>query len=327
MKKILFCSLVAYISLSATQPSTSLRKTSEILPFFQNDIPITMGTKSNPIGFSLIGGIRDDTFKITSADGTLGSVLELFTRPLGSSSQAYPALFDSTTQEWQFSQGKIYTQSKSIGAKIDAWIFPFMQVFFSGAYLNITQRANLGDASIPITQNLTTDHFSYYSGVLKAFGVSLSSTNATFHIGEVQTNLEGWFAMGGANFIYDYKGFFISCLVAGGYVTLNDTTHGITNYLQRPFMYIAPKIGYSFGKIFDTYLGVQRIQTFGENAQSILNTTTNGLAQSYKAQTSRFPIDFIIGTSLAPIKDFSLVFEYIVSPDSRGLNAEISYRF
>lgn len=323
LKKVFSIFMVIYASLYAVDPHSSSHKSQKYLPLLQDKIPITVGANSNPIGLSLIGGIRNDIYRLSNVYGTLGGSILPFTLPIGS----YPALFDQSAQKWQFSEGKIYIQTKNIGIKIDAQIFPFMQIFISGTYLNMIQNSNLGDVNIPISQNLNSDQLKYYSSVLQAFGVSLSDTSATFHIGKVQTEFKGWLTMGGANFIYDYNGIFVSCIIAGGYIMLNDTTNNIKNHIQHPFMYIAPRIGYSYLGIMDTYLGIQRIDFFGKKTNNPLNTTTNNLAQSYSANMTKFPIDFTIGTHFTPIKEFSISIEYIVSPDTKGLTTEVTYRF
>uniref|UniRef100_UPI0026393FF0 hypothetical protein n=1 Tax=uncultured Helicobacter sp. TaxID=175537 RepID=UPI0026393FF0 len=332
---------------------TPIPKTAEYLPMLQTLLHIEKGTLPNPIGVSIIGSFMEENYNIKRFNGTMGASIgnkiafglqgaiqqdkDKVITAINSSSlsfaqkiaaRAFVELFtknNATVQtvanginsilgageqkEWQLSEGKVHTRTGAVGVKLDTWIFPFMQLFATGTYLNMQQSTNVGNATIPLKQSL------------------LGLNSITFPVGILENKLDGWAVMGGTTLAIGYKGFFLSCMIAGGYVKLDDLVNDVSGFVKKPFMYIAPRIGYSLGGIMTAHFGVQRIELFGSTSGNDLSASTGGLVQGYSVEIEKYPVNFLVGTSFTPMRDLGISFEYVTSPDSRGLNAEIAYRF
>ena len=332
---------------------TPIPKTAEYLPMLQTLLHIEAGTLPNPIGVSIIGSFMEENYNIKRFNGTMGASIgnkiafglqgaiqqdkDKVIAAINSSSlsfaqkiaaRAFVELFtknNATVQtvanginsilgageqkEWQLSEGKVHTRTGAVGVKLDTWIFPFMQLFATGTYLNMQQSTNVGNATIPLKQSLA------------------GLNSITFPVGILENKLDGWAVMGGTTLAIGYKGFFLSCMIAGGYVKLDDLVNDVSGFVKKPFMYIAPRIGYSLGGIMTAHFGVQRIELFGSTSGNDLSASTGGLVQGYSVEIEKYPVNFLVGTSFTPMRDLGISFEYVTSPDSRGLNAEIAYRF
>ena len=236
--------------------------------------------------------------------------------------------FGNGIKEWTLSDGSISTKTSAVGIKADMWLFPFMQLFVSGTYLHMEQETNVGNATIPLDQPLVLSEI-----VTGTLSNSLPQSakepinSITFPVGTIRNVLDGWAVMGGTTLAIGYKGFFLSCMIAGGYVKLDDLVNDVSGFVKKPFMYIAPRIGYSLGGIMTAHFGVQRIELFGSTSGNDLSASTGGLVQGYSVEIEKYPVNFLVGTSFTPMRDLGISFEYVTSPDSRGLNAEIAYRF
>ncbi|ANV98482.1 hypothetical protein BBW65_06575 [Helicobacter enhydrae] len=333
---------------------TPIPKTAHYLPFLQTLLNIEPGTLPNPIGVSVIGSFTDERYTITKFRGTIGkdiggalvrglqpsiagdkqkiiqaiknSNLPLYIRipaialvnNIAKGDLATLKLLQNTINntlgageatDWQLSEGKIHTKTGAVGIKTDVFLFPFMNLFFTGAYLNVQQSTNVGNATIPLKKPL---------GKL---------TSITFPVGTLSNDLDGYLLMGGTNLMVGYKGFFASFMVSGGYVRLDDLKNNIAKFVEKPFMYLAPRIGYSYHGIFTTHVGVQRIELFGETKGSDLSQITGGLVEGYSVEIQKFPVNFVAGAQFMFMRDLGLSVEYVGSPDVNGFNAEIAYRF
>lgn len=240
--------------------------------------------------------------------------------------------FGNGIKEWTLSDGSISTKTSAVGVKADIWLFPFMQLFVSGTYLHMEQETNVGNATIPLDQPLVITDI--LTGTLPGMlpqnvqdKLSQPMNSITFPVGTIRNVLDGWAVMGGTNLAIGYKGFFLSCMIGGGYVKLDDWVNDVSGFVKKPFMYIAPRVGYSLGGVFTAHFGVQRIELFGSTSGNDLSASTGGLVQGYSVEIEKFPVNFLVGTSFTPMRDLGISFEYITSPDSKGLNAEIAYRF
>ena len=236
--------------------------------------------------------------------------------------------FGNGIKEWTLSNGSISTTTSAVGVKADVWLFPFMQLFVSGTYLHMEQETNVGNATIPLDQPLVlTDIITGTLSNSLPASAKEPINSITFPIGTIRNVLDGWAVMGGTTLAIGYKGFFLSCMIAGGYVKLDDLVNDVSGFVKKPFMYIAPRIGYSLGGIMTAHFGVQRIELFGSTSGNDLSASTGGLVQGYSVEIEKYPVNFLVGTSFSPMRDLGISFEYVTSPDSRGLNAEIAYRF
>lgn len=236
--------------------------------------------------------------------------------------------FGNGIKEWTLSDGSISTRTSAVGVKADVWVFPFMQLFVSGTYLHMEQETNVGDATIPLDQPLVlTDIITGSLANSLPASAKEPINSITFPVGTIRNVLDGWAVMGGTNLAIGYKGFFLSCMIGGGYVKLDDLVNDVKGFVKKPFMYIAPRIGYSLGGVFTAHFGVQRIELFGSTSGNDLSASTGGLVQGYSVDIEKYPVNFLVGTSFTPMRDLGISFEYITSPDSKGLNAEIAYRF
>lgn len=332
---------------------TPIPKTAEYLPMLQTLLHIEKGTLPNPIGVSIIGSFMEENYNIKRFNGTMGASIgnkiafglqgaiqqdkDKVIAAINSSSlsfaqkiaaRAFVELFtknNATVQtvanginsilgageqkEWQLSEGKVHTRTGAVGVKLDTWIFPFMQLFATGTYLNMQQSTNVGNATIPLKQSLA------------------GLNSITFPVGILENKLDGWAVMGGTTLAIGYKGFFLSCMIAGGYVKLDDLVNDVSGFVKKPFMYIAPRIGYSLGGIMTAHFGVQRVELFGSTSGNDLSKITGGLVDNFNIDIEKYPVNFLIGTNFTPMRDLGISFEYVFSPDVRGLNAEIAYRF
>lgn len=236
--------------------------------------------------------------------------------------------FGNGQKEWTLSDGSVKIRTSAVGFKTDMWLFPFMQIFASIAYIHMEQETSVGNATIPLDRPLEVG--SILTGSIKnSLPANLKKpiNSITFPVGTIRNVLDGYAAMGGTNLAIGYKGFFLSCMIAGGYVQLDDLQNDITGFVQKPFMYIAPRIGYSLGGVFTAHFGVQRVELFGATEGKDLSASTGGLVQGYSVEIEKFPVNFLVGTNFTPMRDFGISFEYIISPDTKGLNAELAYRF
>ena len=332
---------------------TPIPKTAEYLPMLQTLLHIEKGTLPNPIGVSIIGSFMEENYNIKRFNGTMGASIgnkiafglkdaitkdkqkvmnainnsslspqqkflaktfvNLFTTSTATA-QGIASLINNTLgageqKEWQLSEGKVHTRTGAVGVKLDTWIFPFMQLFATGTYLNMQQSTNVGNATIPLKQSL------------------LGLNSITFPVGILENKLDGWAVMGGTTLAIGYKGFFLSCMIAGGYVKLDDLVNDVSGFVKKPFMYIAPRIGYSLGGIMTAHFGVQRLELFGSTSGNDLSKITGGLVDNFNIDIEKYPVNFLVGTNFTPMRDLGISFEYVFSPDVRGLNAEIAYRF
>lgn len=332
---------------------TPIPKTAHYLPFLQPLLNIELGTLPNPIGVSIIGSFTDENYRITKFNGTMGRniggaivdgltpqvfenkdkilqainksklpfLTKTFLRALVQNIDK-PALQNTLrsiindtvgageTKEWKLSEGKAHTRTGAVGVKADVFLFPFMNLFFTTAYLNVEQSTNVGNATIPLK---------------KPLGNKLNSI--TFPVGTISNDLDGFLVMGGTNLMIGYKGFFASFMVSGGYVRLDDLKNNITGFVEKPFMYLAPRIGYSYHGVFTAHFGVQRIELFGETKGNDLSKITGGLVEGYSVAIEKFPVNFLVGAQFMFMRDLGLSVEYVGSPDVNGFNAEIAYRF
>ena len=92
-------------------------------------------------------------------------------------------------------------------------------------------------------------------------------------------------------------------------------------------MYVAPRVGYSLGGVMTAHFGVQYIELFGATQGKDLSAVSYGLVSNYGVEIEKYPVNFLVGTSFTPMRDLGISFEYVFSPDVKGLNAEIAYRF
>ena len=236
--------------------------------------------------------------------------------------------FGNGQKEWTLSDGSVKIRTSAVGFKTDMWLFPFMQIFASIAYIHMEQETSVGNATIPLDRPLEVGSI-LTGSIQNSLPANLKKpiNSITFPVGTIRNVLDGYAAMGGTNLAIGYKGFFLSCMIAGGYVQLDDLQNDITGFVQKPFMYIAPRIGYSLGGVFTAHFGVQRVELFGATEGKDLSASTGGLVQGYSVEIEKFPVNFLVGTSFTPMRDFGISFEYIISPDTKGLNAELAYRF
>lgn len=232
--------------------------------------------------------------------------------------------------EWTIQDGMVKTSTSAVGVKADLWLLPFMQIFAGITYLHMEQETNIGTIAIPLQQPIKVQD--YITGTL---GNSLANAQPISTIpvpvgnlmGPIRNVLDGYAALGGTNLAIGYKGFFASFMIAGGYVQLDDLQNNVKGFVEKPFMYLAPRMGYSFGGMMTAHFGVQYVELFGATEGKDLSAVTGGLVSNYAVELEKFPVNFLIGTSFTPIRDFGISLECVISPDVRGLNAELAYRF
>lgn len=343
---------------------TAIPKTAYYLPMLQTLLHIEPGTLPNPLGISIIGSYTMENYRVKKFSGQMGANLgekiggifdripPNFTVPTGlpfPSKITIPLFgalgvisktprdefiadlksqlnnaFGTDTKEWKLSDGTVSTKTSAIGAKIDMYLFPFMNLFATATYLHVEQETRVGSATIPLDNPITIT----LDGT--AFGSqpqTITLNEVTFPVGSVKNILDGYAVMGGTNVAIGYKGFFASCMVGGGYVQLDDWQNNVSGFVQKPFMYVAPRIGYTYDGIFTMHAGVQRIELFGSTKGKDLSASSGGLVQSYAVELDKFPINFLAGAQFMPMRDFGISLEYVGSPDTSGINAEVAYRF
>ena len=345
---------------------TAIPKTAYYLPMLQTLLHIEPGTLPNPLGISIIGSYTMENYRVKKFSGQMGENLGTkigglfdqipanFKIPvrlpiLGQTNITIPLFgtlgvlssktqadfiadlksqlnnaFGTNTKEWKLSDGTVSTKTSAIGAKIDMYLFPFMNLFATATYLHVEQETRVGNATIPLDNPITIT----LNGT--AFGSqpqTITLNEITFPVGSVKNILDGYAVMGGTNVAIGYKGFFASCMVGGGYVQLDDWQNNVSGFVQKPFMYVAPRIGYTYDGIFTMHAGVQRIELFGSTKGKDLSALSGGLVQSYAVELDKFPINFLAGAQFMPMRDFGISLEYVGSPDTSGINAEVAYRF
>lgn len=322
---------------------TPIPKTAEYLPMLQTLLHIEAGTLPNPIGVSIIGSYTEENYKVTNFRGTAGSLLV----KLGKSASLL-GLIDSSLRgqkngkivegqqyDIQLSDGKVNVKTGAVGVKLDTWVFPFMQLFATGAYLSMEQTTHIGD-TITIKNVPEVNFLQQPNGKITNIKAptqiskglaSLVGIPSAVDFRQIGSKLDGWLVMGGTNLAIGYKGFFLSCMIAGGYVELDDLANNIKGFVMKPFMYIAPRVGYSLGGVMTAHFGVQRVELFGQTSGNDLSQLTFDSIRSYVTEIEKFPVNFLIGTNFTPMRDLGISFEYVFSPDVKGLNAEIAYRF
>lgn len=337
---------------------TPIPQTAYYLPFLQTLLNIKPGTLPNPIGLSVIGSYTKEKYKVKSFRGTMGSniggiitsgivnnqeqilpsidaaidnnkQIPKLLRPIvknlvrkiinNQQNQQNVANFINTTlgagkeKEWQLSDGSVEVATGAVGLKADMFLFPFMQLFFTTAYIHTEQSTNVGNATIPLDKPLSIG--------------KKQLSEITFPVGTISNVLDGYLVMGGTNLLIGYKGFFASFMVAGGYVELDDLKNDIKGFVQKPMMYFAPRIGYTYEGIFTIHTGVQRIELFGSTKGSDLSKITGGLVEGFSTEIEKFPVTFLAGAQFMFMRDLGLSIEYVGSPDTNGINAEIAWRF
>ncbi|WP_027327357.1 hypothetical protein [Helicobacter pametensis] len=292
-------------------------KTAEFLPFLQTLLSIKAGTLPNPIGVSFIGSHLVERFNVKKFNAQSGPTLI----KLGN------GLFHTTPQEWKLSEGKSETRTSTFGIKADILLFPFMQLFVTGAYLHMEQETRIGQATIPFAREANGVEQGLINLFLKPMGGKATANNMTIPVSTIRNSLDGYLVMGGTNLMIGYKGFFASLMISGGYVQLDDRINNVSGFVQKPFMYIAPRIGYSYHGIVTAHVGVQRVELFGATEGKDLSKTTGGLVAGYSVEVDKFPINFLAGFQFMFARDLGLSVEYVGSPDTNGINAELAYRF
>ncbi|WP_027327356.1 hypothetical protein [Helicobacter pametensis] len=303
---------------------SKIPKSASYLPLFQSMMHIQPGTFPNPIGVSLISSFTHERYHVKHFKGTLGQHIgEALCANLNIVPPEYKEIMQSICaekdgaqslnkllgageeKEWALSDGRVETKTMAFGVKADVFLLPFMQLFATTAYIKTDQTTHVGVASMPTN------------------GIG----QIDFKMGDMSNSLDGWVAMGGANFLLGYKGFFASCMLSGGYVQLNDLKNHISGFVQKPLMYVAPRIGYSYHGILTAHVGLQRVILFGATKGRDLTQITGGIVSAYNVEVEKYPIAFLVGADFMPMRDFGISFEYVGSPDTNGLNTEIKYRF
>lgn len=335
---------------------TPIPKTAYHLPLLQSLFHIKEGTLPNPLGVSLIGGYMIDTYRVSKFKGQmgesigekLGGILDGIPEKIGSiylfnNAQFKGVLFNQTreaflsniqqqlnnafntdTTDWKLTDGESSSITSAIGAKFDLYLLPFLNLFVTATYIHVEQETRVGSATIPLNQPITLNLDGIIFGNNK---VPITIDKISFPIGTMKNTLDGYALMGGTNLSVGYKGFFASCMLSVGYVELSDWKNNIDEFVKKPFMYIAPRVGYTYAGVVTLHIGVQRIELFGSTKGNDLSALSGGLVQSYLAEVEKFPINFLAGMQFMPMRDFGISFEYVGSPDTSGVNAEISYRF
>lgn len=345
--------------------STPIPKTAHYLPFLQTLLHIKPGTLPNPIGVSIIGSYTVETYRVKQFNGQMGANLgsklggvfdlipesisiPILGRPtslplfnkntltkglifnqtrdafISNLNQQLNSAFSPETKEWKLSDGTINTKTSAVGAKFDVYLLPFMNLFATVTYLHMEQETRVGSATIPLDTPISLK----LDGTM--FGnnpKTITLNEVTFPVGSIKNTLDGYAIMGGTNVAIGYKGFFASCMVGGGFVQLDDWQNNVKGFVEKPFMYIAPRVGYTYNGVFTMHAGVQRIELFGSTKGKDLSASTGGLVQGYSVELDKFPVNILAGAQFMPVRDFGISLEYVGSPDTSGINAEIAYRF
>ena len=116
-------------------------------------------------------------------------------------------------------------------------------------------------------------------------------------------------------------------MLAGGYTRLDDIENNVIGFVEKPLMYIAPRIGYMFNGVLSVYVGVQRIELFGATKGKDLSALTGGIVKSYEVEFEKFPVNFLFGSQFMITREFGISLEYVGSPDVNGVNLETVFRF
>lgn len=302
----------------------------------QTLLHIEVGTLPNPIGVSIIGSYTEENYKVTNFRGEAGSLLPLlgtFAMVVAPNKNKYNGkIVEGQQYDIQLSDGRVNVKTGAVGVKLDTWVFPFMQLFATGAYLSMEQTTHIGDSimikNVPV-QSLLPQNKGKITNIYAPTKMSkipgIIPQDIDFR--QIGNKLDGWLVMGGTNLAIGYKGFFLSCMIAGGYVELDDLANNVKGFVMKPFMYIAPRVGYSLGGVMTAHFGVQRVELFGQTSGNDLSQLTFNSIRSYVTEIEKFPVNFLIGTNFTPMRDLGISFEYVFSPDVKGLNAEIAYRF
>jgi len=269
-----------------TKPS----KISLYLPLLQKKFGIPYGALPNPIGISIIYNYTEETYGIKNFYGEGGKKGQL-------------SLNDITL----YNLGKTFVKTHAIGAKMDIMLLPFMQIFGAFVYLNSLQVTTLHNVEV-------------------AVNIGLLSIPVPIGDMTIPTKLEGFIGMGGVNLLFAYKGFFLSFMLSGGYLHLDDKINNISLFTEKPILYYAPRIGYNHKGIFTIYFGVQGVELFGATKGKDLSKATGGLVRSYNVFLEKFPVSFLIGFQFVIIREFTITMEYIGSPDGHGVNIETGFR-
>lgn len=334
---------------------TPIPKTAYYLPLLQPLLNIKVGSLPNPLGIGIIGSYTDEKYTITRFSGTLGNIGNIadqiqpliardkdkIIKAINQSFKGLQAIVvgvplkalvnkiaqnDPKTmnwiknlannaagagqsKEWKISNGKVRTKTTAAGLKADIWLLPFMNLFATAAYLNVQQNTDIGTATIGLNKPIA------------------NINSLSVPVGILSNQLDGYVVMGGTNIAIGYKGFFASFMVSGGYVQLNDTKNNIKGFVEKPFMYYGPRIGYSYNGIFTIHTGVQRIELLGPTEGKDLSKLTGGLVSNYSVEIKKFPVNFLAGAQFMFMRDLGFSIEYVGSPDTNGLNAELAFRF
>ena len=314
---------------------TPIPKTTEYLPMLQTLLHIEAGTLPNPIGVSVIGSYTEENYKVTNFRGEAGSLLPTLGAAatiVDKRNKSNGKIVEGQQYDVELSDGRVNVKTGAVGVKMDTWIFPFMQLFATGAYLSMEQTTHIGDSitiknvpALNLIQRPTGKTIDIYAPTKMSKIPFILPEDVDFR--QIGNKLDGWLAMGGTNLAIGYKGFFLSCMIAGGYVKLDDLANDIKGFVKKPFMYIAPRVGYSLGGVFTAHFGVQRVELFGSTSGNDLSRLTFDSIRSYETEIEKYPVNFLIGTNFTPMRDLGISFEYVFSPDVKGLNAEIAYRF
>lgn len=288
-----------------TKPSP----TSKHLPMLQKQLKIPVGSLPNPIGVSLIYNYVEETYRIKSFKGEFGDKLSGLSSILGTGQR-----------EWLLSAGTVHTKTHAVGAKVDIFLLPFLQLFVLGAYLKVDQTTDVGDATVPFVKPINIPTI---PGIIQ--GGTWNSM--TIPVGKLSNSLDGFVTLAGLNLLLGYKGFFFSFMMSGGYVRLDDRQNDIIGFVEKPIMYMAPRIGYSYNGVFTAHAGVQRVEMFGATKGNDLTKITGGLVQTYLVDLVKFPVNFVVGMQFMFMRELGLSIEYVGNPDGHGVNLETVFRF
>ncbi|MGL4987515.1 MAG: hypothetical protein ACRC5H_10330 [Treponemataceae bacterium] len=308
---LLSANLFSYDNFNPSIISTPM-PTLKTFPLLQEQLGLDRHSLPNPFGVSVIYNFTEEKYRIKSfkgegGDTKIGTVIPGL-GPLGKLSVA--DLAGTGLKPWQISNGTIKVQSHAVGAKVDLNLLPFLQLFALGTYIIMNQSTDIGTATI--TSNIPAPA----GGFMKL----------PMPVGTLENVLHGWVAMGGAMLSYGYKGFFVSAMISGGYVNLDDRANGINGFVQKPVMYIAPRIGYNRGRL-TVHGGVQYVELFGATKGKDLSVITGGLVKSYEVEIEKFPVNFLAGIQFMFMRELGISLEYVGSPDSNGINIEAVFRF
>ncbi|MGL4524471.1 MAG: hypothetical protein ACRCVN_02965 [Spirochaetia bacterium] len=263
-----------------------------VLPLLQEQFKIPAGMFPNPIGISLVYNYTTESYNVTSfkgEPGALGSAIGLSSIGIG--------------------KGVVDIQSHAIGLKFDTMLLPFLQIFGLAAYITMNQTTTIEGLRLQLKPGL---------------GGGIIPVDMTIPI---ENSLEGFIGMGGMNMMFGYKGFFLSFMLSGGLVRLDDNINNVKGFVSKPIMYVAPRIGYQYKGIFNIFTGVQYIALFGATQGADLSALTGGLVKSFEVGLEKFPVNFVVGCQFTPIREFSIGLEYVGSPGANGVNIEIGGRF